>query len=153
MEEIGIIFLYVVGMALAVAEVFLPGAIMGLIGFVCAIASIYVAFQKDYFVLAWVLVGITVASVPLLAVLWVKVLNRVFAMKHTQKGYSGAQTELKTLVGQEGVTLTPLRPAGMARFDSEKVDVISEGDMIERDSRVKVIEVKGNRVVVRAVRQ
>ena len=153
MGELGIIFLYIVGMALAVAEVFLPGAVMGIIGFVCAIASIYMAFQRESLVLGWVLVGITVVSVPFLAVLWVKVLNRVFAMKHTQKGYTGVQAGLKPLLGREGVAITHLRPAGMARFDGKKVDVVSEGEMIERDSRIKVVEVEGNRVVVRVVRQ
>jgi membrane-bound serine protease (ClpP class) len=60
--------------------------------------------------------------------------------------------QYKDLVGQEGVALTTLRPAGMARFGEKKVDVVSEGEEVERDSRVRVIEVKGNRVVVRAVR-
>lgn len=153
MEELGIIFLYIVGMALAVAEIFLPGAIMGIIGFVCALASIYMAFQRGSHVLAWILVGITVAAVPVLAVLWVKVLNRVFAMKHTQKGYTGVQMSLKSLVGKEGVTITQLRPAGIAQFGNKRVDVVSEDEVIERDSRVKVIEVESNRAVVRAVHE
>ena len=40
----------------------------------------------------------------------------------------------------------------MARFDNEKVDVVSEGAVIDRGSRVRVIEVRSNRVVVRAVK-
>ena len=136
---------------MAVAEIFLPGAIMGILGLGCILASIYFAFQESG-PLAWTLVGITVASVPVLVILWVKVLNRVFAMKATQKGYTSAQVHLKELVGREGVALTQLRPSGMARFDDKKVDVVSEGEVIERDSLVRVIEVKSNRVVVRAVR-
>ena len=149
---LGIIFLYVIGMALAVAEIFLPGGIMGLIGLVCVLASVYLAFDQGGMALGWSLVAITVASIPVMVVLWVKVLNRVFAMKHTQEGYTSAQIELKEFVGQEGVALTQLRPSGKARFGDRKVDVVSEGELIERDSRVRIIEVESNRVVVRAVK-
>jgi len=150
--SLGIIFLYVIGMALAIAEVFLPGAIMGLIGLVCVLASIYLAFQGGLVALGWTLVAVTVASIPVMVILWLKVLNRVLAMKQTQEGYTSAQVELKELVGQEGVALTQLRPSGMARINEQKVDVVSDGEVIDRDSRIRVIEVTSNRVVVRAVK-
>ena len=153
MSQLGIIFLYVIGMALAIAELFLPGVIIGLIGLVCVLASIYLAFEHQSAGVGWTLVVITIASIPMMVILWLKVLDRVFAMKQTQEGYSSAQVELKALVDQEGVTITQLRPSGTARFGDKKVDVVSESEVIERDSRVKVIEVKSNRVVVRAVKQ
>ena len=152
MGELGIVFLFVIGMALAIAEVFLPGAIMGLIGLIFVLASIYLAFQAGFVALGWTLVIVTVASIPVMVILWLKVLNRVLAMKQTQEGYTSAQVELKELVGQEGIALTQLRPAGMARINEQKVDVVSDGEVIERDSRVRVIEVTSNRVVVRAVK-
>jgi len=55
------------------------------------------------------------------------------------------------LVGREGVTVTPLRPAGMAEIDGAKVDVVALGDFIERDVRVRVVDNSGNRVVVRRI--
>ena len=152
MGSLGIIFLYVIGMALAIAEVFLPGAIMGLIGLVCVLASIYLAFQGELVALGWTLVAVTVASIPVMIVLWLKVLTRVLAMKQTQEGYTSAQVELKDLLGQEGVALTQLRPSGMARIGDQKVDVVSDGEVIDRDSRIRVIEVTSNRVVVRVVK-
>ena len=53
------------------------------------------------------------------------------------------------LVSQKGVTVTALRPAGMALINGKKVDVVSIGDFIERDIPIKVVDVSGNRVVVR----
>jgi len=153
LTDLGIIFLYTAGMALVLAEVFVPGAVMGLIGLACLLGSIFLAFQQEAFTLGWILVGITVASIPVLIVLWVKVLNRVLAIKMTQKGYTSAQVDLKALVGQEGVAMTQLRPSGMARFGDEKVDVVAEGEVIERNTRVKIVEVESNRVVVRAVQK
>lgn len=153
MKEVGIVFLYVVGLALVIAEMFMPGAILGLIGLGCAVASIVLAFKHDAAMLGWIMVVTTILSIPVLIVLWVKVLNRVFAIKTTQKGYSSAMMELKDMVGQEGVALTQLRPSGMARFGDKKVDVVADGEVIEKHTRVKIVEVESNRVLVRAVQQ
>jgi membrane-bound serine protease (ClpP class) len=150
-KELGIVMLYIIGMGLGVAEIFLPGVVLGLTGLACVLGSIYFAFMTSP-VLGWTLSGITVVSIPFLITLWTKVLNRMMAMKHTEAGYSGAQMEHKALLGKEGVALTKLRPSGTARIEDRKVDVVSEGEIIEVDTRVRVIEVKGNRVVVRPVK-
>jgi membrane-bound serine protease (ClpP class) len=150
-SELWVVLLFALGLSLIVAEIFLVGVVLGLIGLTCMLVSIYFGFEKSAG-LGWTLVVIAAASVPVLAIVWVKVINRVLAMKFTQTGYTSAQMQYKDLVGQEGVALTALRPAGMARFGEKKVDVVSEGEVVDRDARVRVVEVKGNRVVVRAVR-
>ncbi len=150
-SELWVVLLFALGLSLIVAEIFLVGVVLGLIGLTCMLVSIYFGFEKSAG-LGWTLIVIAAASVPVLAFVWVKVINRVLAMKFTQTGYTSAQMQYKDLVGQEGVALTALRPAGMARFGEKKVDVVSEGEVVDRDSRVRVVEVKGNRVVVRAVR-
>lgn len=55
------------------------------------------------------------------------------------------------LLGAIGVTTTVLRPAGIARFGDQFVDVVSEGGYTESGTRVQVIEVEGNRIVVKPV--
>lgn len=55
------------------------------------------------------------------------------------------------LLHKRGKTLTPLSPAGKARFGDQYVDVISDGDFLPRDVDVYVVETSGSRVVVRAV--
>ena len=117
LSEVGIIFLFVFGLALLIAEMFIPGAVMGLVGLVIVLASIYLAFQGEMFTLGWILIAVSILSVPVLIILWIKVLNRVMAIKTTQKGTSGAQMHLKSLVGKEGVAITQLRPSGTARID------------------------------------
>lgn len=51
-------------------------------------------------------------------------------------------------VGDTGVVTAALRPVGRARIDEHMVDVVTLGDHIERDARVRVVEVHGNRIVV-----
>lgn len=54
------------------------------------------------------------------------------------------------LLGKSGTTVTFLRPAGKARIEGRLVDVVSEGPFIPEGAEVDVVEVSGNRVVVRA---
>ncbi len=61
------------------------------------------------------------------------------------------QIEIK--IGQTGEALSRLRPAGKAKFAQAVVDVVSEGAFIDKGAKVTIIEVTGNRVVVRATEQ
>jgi membrane-bound serine protease (ClpP class) len=51
-------------------------------------------------------------------------------------------------IGDRGVATTFLRPAGKARFGERNIDVVTEGDFIEKDVKVEILNIKGNRVVV-----
>lgn len=51
--------------------------------------------------------------------------------------------------GAVGRTTSVLRPAGKARFGDRFVDVVSDGAFIEPETDVKVVQISGNRVVVR----
>ncbi len=53
------------------------------------------------------------------------------------------------LLGKSGVTTTPLVPSGLAVIEGEPVDVSSDGDMIDAGTLVRVVEVRGYRVIVR----
>ncbi len=51
--------------------------------------------------------------------------------------------------GQEGMSLSQLRPAGKAEFGNMRLDVVSAGELIEAGRRIVVEVVEGNRIVVR----
>ncbi len=55
-------------------------------------------------------------------------------------------------IGDQGVAETPLRPSGIARFASARVDVVSEGEYVDAGEPVEVARVDGGRVVVRRVK-
>ncbi|HIQ22110.1 MAG TPA: hypothetical protein EYH34_12880 [Planctomycetes bacterium] len=57
------------------------------------------------------------------------------------------------LVGQRGTTTTPLLPSGKAMFGDQLLDVITDGDLIPRDHEVVVVEVHGNKILVRAAEE
>jgi membrane-bound serine protease (ClpP class) len=61
-----------------------------------------------------------------------------------------AIVDFQHVLGCEGVTTTPLSPSGKAKVGDELLDVVSDGDAIEKGSAIVVVEVHGNRVVVKA---
>jgi len=63
---------------------------------------------------------------------------------------SAPESDLRWL-GKQGRVLSALRPAGIAELDGERVDVVSDGTLIEADEFIEVTRVDGNRIVVRRV--
>ncbi len=61
------------------------------------------------------------------------------------------ETQGRLKIGDEGIAVTILRPAGRARIGESIVDVVAQGDYITKDSKVKIIQIQGNRVVVRKI--
>jgi len=55
------------------------------------------------------------------------------------------------LISKQGVAFSTLRPAGRAQIEGQLIDVVSEGEFIEPGSAIEVIDVSGNKVVVRAI--
>ncbi len=56
------------------------------------------------------------------------------------------------LVGQTGIATTPLLPSGRAEVAGEIVDVITEGEAIDRGEAIEIVSAKAARVVVRRSR-
>lgn len=52
-------------------------------------------------------------------------------------------------IGKHGRAASVLRPAGIAEIEGERVDVVSEGALIECGAAIQVTHVDGNRIVVR----
>jgi membrane-bound serine protease (ClpP class) len=54
-------------------------------------------------------------------------------------------------LGKRGRAQTPLRPAGIADIEGARVDVVSDGELIEPGALLEVTRVDGNRIVVRQI--
>jgi len=157
------IILFVCGVLLGIAEIFIPSAgILVVLSLSAFIGSVVCAFQKSA---GW---GITfVLAAPLVMLVAVvkgfkifpktpfgrrMILARPDLQEHERAADRGAFAEpvapSGALVGREGVALTELRPAGAADIDGRRYQVVSEGDFIAAGDRVRVIETRGNVIVV-----
>ncbi|MEX0818049.1 MAG: NfeD family protein, partial [Pirellulaceae bacterium] len=54
-------------------------------------------------------------------------------------------------VGDWGVAESPLRPAGKAIFGDAYLDVVADGSFVDKGKQVRIIQISGNRIVVREV--
>ena len=54
-------------------------------------------------------------------------------------------------IGDIGKVISKLRPTGKARFGNAIVDVVAEAEFLDKSAKVEIIEIHGNRVVVKAV--
>jgi membrane-bound serine protease (ClpP class) len=105
-------------------------------------------FQGGNIILSIVLVG---AVLGLWA--WLKYFpDSRLARKFVSQGSVGdLGVERLELLNGTGTALTQLRPSGTAAIKGERVDVVTEGGLIERGTAIKVVAVEGARIVVRAV--
>lgn len=151
------IILLVLGIGLIVAEFFVAGGILGILGAGSILGSLFMAgYSVGHMSMSIAIAFIAAIAVGVILFRYIG-LERGF-FKHiilrdqttTELGYVSSVNRLE-LIGLEGTTVTPLRPAGTALFDDERIDVVSEGSFIELDERVKVVKVEGMRVVVRKI--
>ena len=87
------------------------------------------------------LIGVVAAA---LALFFLFVVRGVLAARHLPKN----QVPTKTLVGMTGVTINDLMPDGRVRVNHENWTAESDGGGIPAETEIRVLEVKGLRLIV-----
>ncbi|MEK7368947.1 MAG: NfeD family protein [Planctomycetota bacterium] len=150
MTQTQLILLFVVGLAAVFAEILIPGMIVGICGVICMLASIYWTYQIGASNAGHIMVAVGIVSIPIFVLLWYRLASRTFAVTVSEAGFN-PPGEFGKLMGQEGVALTDLHPTGIAGIDGRRVDVVTRGEMISKNTRIKIVEVRGNRVIVKSI--
>ncbi len=168
------LLLFVLGLVLIALEIFvLPGfGVAGVSGVLLVVFSLaLVALEKrpqtseEWVALLGMMAqfGLALIGAVLLAVLLVSYLphipyfNRLMLRPRTdpelpdEEAAEAVRPETAALLGAIGVAATPLRPAGKVKFGDEYIDVVAEGAYVEPGTRVQVVEIEGNRIVVKEV--
>ncbi|HLR43248.1 MAG TPA: nodulation protein NfeD [Pseudogracilibacillus sp.] len=149
------IVLLALGIILIILEFFVAGGILGFFG----IASIIVALLMSGYKLSHMTMSVAIALVAAITVAvilykWIGTERGIFRKlilrdrTMSDEGYV-SYDDRSELVGKEGITVTPLRPAGTALIDDKRLDVVSEGNFIEANQKIVIIYVEGVRIVVR----
>ena len=164
------LILLLVGVILLLVEIFLiPGfGVVGISGLVLLALSLVLSMQ-DFVVpkVAWqwdqlrrnglVVFGGIVGAAAVLVVL-AQFVPRLTPFKRlalgttlaAEDGFTAQPLTLGSIaVGRRGTALTTLRPVGKAEFDGEVAVVQTEGEFLGAGAPVEVVEVSGNRIVVK----
>ncbi|PKR85114.1 NfeD family protein [Heyndrickxia camelliae] len=149
------LILFVLGVVLIIAELFLPGAIAGFLGVLAIIGSLLMAGGNLLHT------GISIIIALLITIIAMIIMIKVFGRRmklfkkivlqdsvSTEKGYVSNKSRID-LLDKIGKTITPLRPAGTIDIEGERLDVVTEGGFIAAGVYVKVIKVEGVRIIVR----
>ena len=147
-----IISLLVLGVILLLIEIIVPGGIIGVIGILLIFSGVVLATMKSAWLGLILLSGVIFwGFFAFLA--WVKFfpktsVGREMFLDKDAKDWQGYENSNKKLIGLKGISHTDLRPSGLAIICGKRVDVITEGELIDKGEAVNVIRVEGNRIVV-----
>lgn len=149
----------IVGYVLLVVEMCVPGfGAPGILGTILAVLGL-IAMQPNpveglILVVAYVLLLLIALMICLRSVAHGRLSKSRLILKEVSTQADSAETnDLNYFVGKVGMAHTPLRPAGIADLDGVRLNVVTEGDFIERGMPVRVVRVDGNRIVVAANNQ
>jgi membrane-bound serine protease (ClpP class) len=110
-------------------------------------------FNRSLFVLCTALVGTTITIWGLRRFMpRTTVYHELVSASASGMGtVEGIEEKRSALVGSVGVALSNLRPGGKAQFGDQVLDVITEGDMLARGQRVRIIGFSATEAIVQAV--
>lgn len=155
--SIFVLLLFIGGLALIGLEMFIPGGIVGTVGIITVVYAIIYVNKSTYYIAFILVVSL------ILAVILYYVNRNVFHKKlmfldrlvlndsiSTEDGYVASESRVE-LVGKKLKAYTDLRPAGVAILDNEKLDVVTDGDFIEKGNEIVIVRVEGMRIVVKKI--
>ena len=155
------VFLYFASAALRVAEVFVPsGGLISVCALGCVIGGGAIFFNHST-TFGYVGIGIAAVMIPSVVIFAYRIFPKTKFGKSVTltppdrpKGDAIPDTDqLKELPGRLGTVITPLRPVGMCDFDGQRIECVAEEGYVEKDKKVKVINVEGTQVTVRVIEQ
>jgi membrane-bound ClpP family serine protease len=151
------LLMLLIGLALLVAEVFLPtGGVIGIVASALLVVSLVMAFMQSTMTGMSFLLAEAVL-VPAAFALGLHLLPRTPMAKRaflrppdaTDLDVSHESPRLDHLIGQFGRALTPLRPSGMVDFDGRRLDGVAEDGLIPSGALVMAVQARSGRLIVR----
>jgi membrane-bound serine protease (ClpP class) len=154
------LLLLTLGLGLAMLEVFFPSG--GILGFLCIasiVAAVVLGFKSGSGVgtaiLLTALFGLPAVVISALHWLPDTPFGRQLILKVPTSDdvlpVDDEKDSLKNLIGCVGQARCKMLPAGAVKIGGRTIDAVTEGMAVEQGQKVRVIQVRGNRVVVRPV--
>lgn len=149
------LILFITGLILLVIEGMIPGfglpGISGIILVAIGIVLSMKSFQNALMSLSVAIIVTTIITIFLIKFGYKSpYLEKIILSNQlkTEKGYTSANSKYEYL-GKEGIAVSGLRPSGIIEINGKRMDALSEGDYIDKGSRIEVVKVEGSKIIVR----
>ncbi len=154
MEVTFAVVLLVASMGLVLLEVFVPSfGLLAITSLACLVGSLVLAFRAGT-TFGFALAAVGAVGIPAILFFGFRLLPRTRLGRHLILSGPGAGAPPADPpaghLGRTGLTITRLRPSGLAVFGDDRMDVITRGELLEPGTRVTIIDCTANRIVVRA---
>jgi len=153
--------LLIVGLILCIVEICVPGfGVFGIAGATSIVAGViallaYGASATQFFIMLFI-------SLVVLGILFIIAVHSakkgllsktplVTSSAAVSEDYGSPEKNFGKLLGKEGILMCDCKPVGRAKIDDEEYEVTSKHEFLLKGTHVKVIEVEGQKIVVRAV--
>ena len=140
-----------IGLLLIYFEFFLPGGILGAIGGIAILISIFLFALENipiYWMFLYILILVLLIIFTIRLALWILKNKPSIYANNDQSGYVASEYD-KKLIGMVAKTLTDLKPAGSIEVEGCQYQAVSESIYIKKGEKVKIISGEGFRYKVR----
>ncbi|MBD8490367.1 NfeD family protein [Echinicola sp. CAU 1574] len=147
-----IIGLLLVGLVLVLLEVvFVPGTtLVGILGIIFSGLGVYYSFQHyDFQVAMYVLGGAVLANVGVILYGFKSGVWKRFSLKDTVSSRAYDDRLAGLTVGQEGKTISDIKPYGKAEFGDKIYEVKSNMGFISAGQKVQIQQLENNRIIIK----
>ncbi len=151
------IALQMIGMLVIIAEIFIPSfGLLSLIALGIFAYSLTLVFTTISTFAGMIFTGLDIVLLPIMIIFGIKILAKSpLSLKRElsrQGGVVSQKQELEVFINQEGTAATNLRPAGMAMINSQRLDVVTDGEYVDKESPIVVTGISGNRIIVEKIK-
>jgi membrane-bound ClpP family serine protease len=154
LEWLAVILLILFGLGFIIAEIiFVPGTtLLGLFGLIFTIIGIIISYISfgggvgTIVLIVSIVTGVGALIYSLKSGVWEK-----FALKSSidSKFNEGEKEGLQ--VGEEGITISSLRPMGKGEFREEVYEVTTLGNYLTTNTPIRIVSIKNNKIIVEPI--
>jgi membrane-bound ClpP family serine protease len=154
LDWVTVILLIGIGLVLIIVElIFVPGVtIVGILGFILVAVGIWISYaalgtETGHIVLA---VSVLTGGLALFYSFRSDAWSR-FALKDTISSRVNEESPHLLEVGEEGKTISALRPQGTALFKERHHEVQTNGQFLAPNTAIRIIKIVSNKIIVEEI--
>lgn len=149
-----VLLLLIVGLAMLLTEIFLVGIfVIGILGIIFMVGGVVMAY--GYFGneigMSVLFTSILLTSITLYHALRQETWKFMALSNHSDSDFETPTEDNLLILGQEGITISALRPIGTAQFGNDTFEVRTFGKYLDNNSIVYIAKIDRRKIYVEPI--